>query len=216
MADAALLERLRASIAELEADATPHVRREDGDPLPEDGGRQSPRYASRGQDRAGAEASGAGQPKGAKDVAGALKRITSWVNASERSRSSLRERLVREGFAEGVTEDALERACSYGLVDDARYADVLIRSRIAQGKGSAGIERELWQNEIDPSTVDGWPHEYGIDGESELDRALQFLDRKPPRAKDRRGSAYRKLVQKGYPSSVASTAARMWAERNPS
>ena len=51
------------------------------------------------------------------------------------------------------------------------------------------------------------------DDAGELARALAVLDRRPPRAKNLRDAAYRRLVQKGYGSSVASSAARRWCER---
>ncbi|MRZ30570.1 regulatory protein RecX, partial [Paeniclostridium sordellii] len=41
---------------------------------------------------------------------------------------------------------------------------------------------------------------------------LALLDRKPPRAKNKRDAAYRRLAQKGFGASVASTAARIWSE----
>ena len=43
------------------------------------------------------------------------------------------------------------------------------------------------------------------DDAGELARALAVLDRRPPRAKNLRDAAYRRLVQKGYGSSVASS-----------
>ena len=107
----------------------------------------------------------------------------------------------------------MSRAKDYGFIDDKRFAEVLIRSRIAQCKGSAGIERELAKNGIDPSSIEGWPYAYEVDDEVELDRALSFLDRKPPKSKNLREGAFRKLVQRGFPISVASTAARIWTER---
>ena len=143
----------------------------------------------------------------------AFRKLVDLVNVSDRSEKAMRERLMRDEFDERAVEEAIERAKSYGFIDDRRFADVLIRSRISQGKGTAGIERELASHDIDPNDVPGWPYEYGIDSESELDRALSFLERKPPRSKNLREGAYRKLMQKGFTSSVASSAARMWFER---
>lgn len=143
----------------------------------------------------------------------AFKKLVDLVNVSDRSEKAMRERLARDDFGEQAVGEAIERAKSYGFIDDNRFADVLIRSRIAQGKGTAGIERELASHDIDASEVPGWPFEYGIDSENELDRALSLLERKPPRSKNLREGAYRKLMQKGFTSSVASSAARMWYER---
>ena len=141
----------------------------------------------------------------------ALNKVIELVNVSDRSERAVRERLAKHGFGPAAIDEAVERSKEYGFIDDLRYADVLIRSRVSQGKGSAGIERELIENGIDPNDVPGWPYEFDIDHDQELDRAIAFLERKPPRSKNPREGAFRKLVQRGFPVSVASSAARIWS-----
>lgn len=143
----------------------------------------------------------------------ALKKIIALVNASDKSERAIRDRLSRSDFNQNDIERAVEDAKRYGFIDDARFSEVLIRSRISQCKGSAGIVRELAENGIEATDVKGWPYEFPISYEEELNRALSLLERKPPRSKNQREGAYRRLIQKGYPSGVASTAARMWSER---
>lgn len=146
----------------------------------------------------------------------ALNKIIRLVNVSERSEAQIRDRLLRDGFSEEVCDDAIAKAVSYGLVDNDRFARMLIRTRLAQGSGLPGIERELVRNEIDPENVPGWPEEFLGDSEDDVERALQLLEKKPPRSKNIRSAAYRRLIQKGYSSSVASSAARIYAEREGS
>lgn len=143
----------------------------------------------------------------------AFKKIVDLVNASDKSEQTIRQRLDRSGFHEEAIDDAVERAKQYGFIDDLRFADVLIRSRIDQGKGFPGIERELKSHNIDPFEIDGWPERFSLDDDNEFDRAMRILERKPPRSKNVRDSAYRKLIQKGYSASVASSVSRTWAER---
>lgn len=140
----------------------------------------------------------------------AYKKIQRLANVSERSTKGLRDRLAREGFDSDAIEHALERACSFNIVNDMRYAEVLVRSRLSAGKGRRGIEAELRALDIDPDTVEGW-HEEPTD-KSEIDRALAILTKRPPTAKNKRDAAYRRLVSKGYSSSVAQSAARIWSE----
>jgi len=142
----------------------------------------------------------------------AFKKVLRLVGARDRSARQLKDRLKKDGFSEQACQTAVERAVECGLIDDLHFADVLIRSRIAQGKGLAGIERELKDNDIDPNEIPGWPYEYQDTEYSELDRALSLLKRNPPRAKNKRDAAYRKLVTKGFSSSVAASAARQWGE----
>lgn len=133
----------------------------------------------------------------------------------ERCESELRARLAREGFSVEDADAAIRRAVACGLVDDMRYAEVLVRSRVAQGRGRRGIEDELSRIGIDAQSVAGWPHDFfPEDGREEVQRALELLRRKPPRAKNARAAAFRRLVGKGYSQQVAYDAARLYcAER---
>lgn len=143
----------------------------------------------------------------------AFAKIQRLISVRERCESELRARLLRDGFASEDAESALRRAVSCGLVDDLRYAGVLIRSRIAQGRGRSGIVAELERVGIDASLVPGWPDEYfPEDAPSEIERALELLRRKPSRSKDVRGAAFRRLMGKGYSQQVAYDAARRYAE----
>ena len=142
----------------------------------------------------------------------ALKKIVALVNVSDRSEKAIRERLTQTGFTPDAIEEAVTQAKTYGMIDDMRYASVLIRSRIAQGKGLSGIARELDGHNIDIDLVPGWPEEFDIDESTEIERAVALLEKRPPRSKNLREGAYRKLVSKGFSSSVASMASRMWTD----
>lgn len=143
------------------------------------------------------------------DGKSAYAKILRLAAVRERSSAALRARLAHEGFDEVEIEQAIEKACNLGVVDDARFAESLYRSRIAQGKGVAGVKRELEQLDIDPAVVSDIQE---ADESAELLRALAFLRAKPPRAKNKRDAAYRKLIGRGYNSSVAASAARIWFE----
>lgn len=138
----------------------------------------------------------------------AYKKIQRLMSVSERSTKGLRERLVRDGFSEDAVEAALGRAVSYGIVDDLRYAEAYVRTKMAAGKGRLGIEAELRDLGIDVDEVCSWRD----CADDEVDRALGVLAKRPPTAKNKRDAAYRRLVSKGYSSSAAQTAARIWSE----
>lgn len=147
-----------------------------------------------------------------KEQEAAFRKIERLSLMREQASVALRNRLLREEFSETAVEAALARACACGLVDDVRYAGVLVRSRIAQGRGIQGIEAELKKLDIEASVVEGWPFDYVADVDEEINRAIALLDKKPPRSKNKREAAYRRLAQKGFGASVASTAARLWSE----
>lgn len=146
------------------------------------------------------------------DQRAAMRKIERLCSVREQASAELRARLIRDGFAEEVAAAAVERAMACGLVDDARYADVLVRSRLAAGKGCAGIARELSAQGIDPGSVEAFREAEQEGSDAEVDRALALLERRPPRAKNARDAAFRRLVGKGFSSSVAASAARRWWE----
>ena len=142
----------------------------------------------------------------------AFSRIVRLCSVRDRSVFELKDRLAQEGFDEVESQAAVDRAVACGLVDDVRFADSFIRGRLARGKGMQGIERELKARGIDASALPGWPDEYCSSDDSERDRALAVLKAAPPRAKNVRDSAFRKLINKGFSSDVAASAAREWSD----
>ena len=174
------------------------------------------------------------------DETKAFEKVTRLACKREHGSRELVDRLVRDGFSREVAKSAVQRALDCGLIDDVRYGTVLVRTRVAQGRGRKGIEDELERAGIAASDIPGWPEEFfsvdnfdpfrvnanaedGVVGcsfgsesgdEQEIERALALLRRKPPRSKNIQASAYRKLVTKGYSTSVASAATRRFMEEN--
>lgn len=143
----------------------------------------------------------------------AYRQILRWVSVRERSTAYLRDRLLKAEYSDEAVSQALERACRVHVVDDRRYADALIRMKLSAGKGLREAEREIGELGIDPSSLDAWQEHDALGREAEVNRALAVLDRRPPRAKQVRDAAFRRLVSQGYSSDVAATAARLWTER---
>lgn len=140
----------------------------------------------------------------------AFKKIERLVKVRDRSVHEARQRLARDGYAPAPSEAAVERALSCGYLDDRRFADTLVRSRLRAGKGLAGVVRELKGQGIDPDALPGFPDEYLEHAPSQSEAAYALLCRKPPRAKNQQQAAYAKLIRAGYPAAIASEATRRW------
>ena len=148
----------------------------------------------------------------AEEESKAFKKILKLASIREQASKKLYERLIKDGFSEQTASSALGRAIEVHIVDDKRYAEAYLRTQLAQGKGRRGIERALEQLDIDSPSEETWQLAYEQFGDDELKRAIALLNRKPPRSKNLREGAYRKLIQKGYSGDVAASAARRWSE----
>ena len=142
----------------------------------------------------------------------AYQKILRLISVRERSTAYLRTRLLNDEFPAASVEEALAKAQRLFLVDDRRYGDALIRMKLAAGKGLRDAEREIEELGIDPTTLDAWQEHHQQGREAEVARALAVLRRRPPRAKQAREAAFRKLVSQGYGTDIASSAARQWYE----
>ena len=85
------------------------------------------------------------------------------------SRASLRQRLLRLGYAEGAVDLALARVEGDGYLNDREYAASLVRRR-TRGRGHALIAQELRAKGIDEGTAA--VALTALDGEGEAEQAL--------------------------------------------
>ncbi len=81
--------------------------------------------------------------EGAKRSGGAEGAALRLLALREHSRGEIRAKLVRKGFPEGEVEEALDRLERAGHLSDARFAQALIRSELARGRGPASIRYKL-------------------------------------------------------------------------
>lgn len=142
----------------------------------------------------------------------AYQKILRCLAASEQSSIKLRQKLLRAGFSDKDAEEALDRAQAVGVVDDCRYAELLVRHCLACGKGLRHARQELEELGVDIEQLEAYQEHMALGEDAELERALQVLQAHPPRSKNLREAAYRKLVNKGFGSELAARAARRWFE----
>ncbi len=71
------------------------------------------------------------------------------LSRREYGRAELRQKLLALGYPEPLVDQAIAETARQGLQSDARYAEVLARSRVGKGYGVERIRQELRQRGVD-------------------------------------------------------------------
>ena len=140
------------------------------------------------------------------------RRIVELCGYHEFCQAKMRSRLKRDGIRNDLVDAALGKAVRVGLIDDLRWGEMRASALMRKGMGRVGIMRELAQNDIDACKIDGWPEVFEERFGTEMNRALAVLEKKPPRSKNLRASAYGMLSRKGYSREIAAHASALWLD----
>lgn len=131
-----------------------------------------------------------------------------------RSRSEIRDRLVRKGFDADTVDEVMDRLDRHHLVDDAEFAGEWVRSRHTNsGRGRVALRRELQAKGVSATIIADALDE--VDPESERAVAAALVTRKlTPTQRERlhddpamRDTLFRRLtgmlLRRGYPQAMA-------------
>lgn len=142
------------------------------------------------------------------------------LSACARTRAQLAATLARKGFDEETAAAVLDRLTEVGLIDDAAYAEMVVRTRVAErGLAPAAIASELARKGIEGRIVQAAVAQVDPDRQRQL--ASQLAAK---RARSLTGCprqvAWRRLTgmlaRKGYPAGLASEVVAQvladWAE----
>ncbi len=140
----------------------------------------------------------------------AFHKILKCANAKEQSSQKMEEKLAFAGFSPQASEAAMSRAICASIISDERYADCLIRSTLAQGKGLERILAEIEALDVNVEDLDAY-QEYVQDVSPTMEeRAIRYLEKHPTQAKDAYSACMRKLLNRGYSTDVASHATKAY------
>ena len=142
----------------------------------------------------------------------AYQKILHFLSYRDRSTYELEQKLKEKDFSENAIHEAISKASRLGLVDDDRFARNFVEHAFRAGKGSRRAVNELSRKGFDDAFAQGVVESSTYAEVDEFDRALEELRRHPPRSKNVRDGAFRRLVGKGYPVSVAAQAARCFTD----
>lgn len=138
----------------------------------------------------------------------AFDRVLSLCSARERSVADVRKRLQEEGYPPEAVGRALQRSVACGVVDDSRFAESYLASKLRCGWGRSRIERGLTENDIDPHLcLPDYPGAY-FDADDEAERARELLAKRPLPVKNPVEKFARFLANRGFDLSTALRIAR--------
>lgn len=133
----------------------------------------------------------------------ALRQLT----AAPRSRAQLEAALARKDVPEDVAARVLDRFTEVGLVDDAAYAEMLVRTRHGErGLARRALAEELRRKGIDPEVAAGALDQVDDDDEQRAARALVEKKARTTRGLDpdvRRRRMAGMLARKGFPGGLS-------------
>ncbi|MNW57428.1 Regulatory protein RecX [compost metagenome] len=134
------------------------------------------------------------------------------LTAAPKSRRQLMDAMTRKGYPSEVLEPILDRFEEVGLVDDAEYAGMIVRTRHGErGLSRRAIAQELRRKGIDDETATGALDQ--VDDDDEHDAARELVQRRLARTTglDREVRTRRvvgMLARKGYNPGLALTLVR--------
>ena len=132
----------------------------------------------------------------------ALKRL----GRRESSRLEMVRYLVGKKVSSETAESVVETLVSDGLIDDMRYARMMIREQMMRGKGPIAIRMKLRVKgvAIEVAQIREWIQEMG--GEGELEAARKIVERRYPKAREDRkeaSRAFQALLRRGFSAEIA-------------
>ena len=143
-------------------------------------------------------------------------KIVRLASYRERSSYEVRQRLLKEDCTAHDVSAALEYACICGIIDDTRFVEMLVKSRLSQGRAIDGIKRELRQHHLEHIDIDQFIDNESSVACSEEQRAQRLLESQHFYAKNKRQAAFRKLIASGYSHDIAYRVSKWYEETHTS
>lgn len=114
----------------------------------------------------------------------------------------LERRLTLKGHSAAMAKEAVDRAREAGLVDDAKYAQFYVQSRLARGRGPARLRQELLVAGVPKDLIDAAIRDQ-VDPDSVSGRISALVSRRAAQLKDlppadRRRRLLAFLARRGY------------------
>ncbi|MBF0911487.1 MAG: regulatory protein RecX [Atopobiaceae bacterium] len=142
-------------------------------------------------------------------------RIESLIVKRDYSTYELQKKLSLDGYQKNVINEAVSRAVEVGLINDYRFAEFYVHSKISQGWGPIKIKNEGSKKGIDVESLKGWP-ELFFENVDQFEVAYRLASRKHLTGKNDFQKLVRFLSSKGYSFSISSSVAKKILNENSS
>ncbi|GAP65887.1 regulatory protein RecX [Mizugakiibacter sediminis] len=135
----------------------------------------------------------------------AYDRALGWLARREQSRRELRARLDRSGYDEDETEAALDRLGRAQYQSDERFAEMLVRTRVAQGYGPRRIRAELRTHAIPEPTIRALLAQAEVDWAALAQQLLRRRYGRPAGDRAERDRRAQFLLRRGFDAATVRT-----------
>jgi regulatory protein len=149
------------------------------------------------------------EPKPAKDKPSAYNKALGLLVRREQSQRELKTKLERGGYATEESAAAIEALKSRQYQSDARFAELLARSRAASGYGPRRIAAELKSHGVTDAEIAAAINELDCDWRDLARRQLQrHYGRKPAEDMKERSRRAAFLLRRGFDAATVSALTR--------
>lgn len=133
----------------------------------------------------------------------AFERLIRMLDHRDYASKQAHDKLQQDGYTNTSIATALAHATQLNFLNDKRFAESFIRSKLAAGWGQHRIARELKQQGIDVHELFVWPDEF-ISRDTERQQAYALIASRSLPEKNPYQKLVRKLVSRGYAFELAS------------
>ncbi len=138
------------------------------------------------------------------DIAAAYRTALQSLERRPFARQDLARRLIQRGHLPEIVAEAIERVAGAGFLDDERFGQHYVETRIARGRGPLRIRRELMQQGVEQRIVDRALAQVVERGADPAEQAMTLGRRRAHQLRDlapevRRRRLHAYLTRRGFP-----------------
>ncbi len=136
----------------------------------------------------------------------ALELALARLNAREYASGEMKAYLGRKGIPQEIVDETVSELQRQELIDDRRYARIVVRHQALRGKGSRYIQNKLREKGVLMETSEVSRLLQELSPRSELESAMEIVERRYPDFREGQkeaNRAFQALIRRGFSFEVA-------------